>query len=228
MPSRRGSSRRVGSNYWYRLRGVASKGPIDVANADDAELLARIKQGERSALEVLFARWEGPLVAFFYRLGCPAAVIEELTEEVLVLAYRRRHRYDVERPFAPWVYGIARLVWKDYLRSRGRGLVVAAPLAAAENLPSEEAGPFDAADARETLKAVHAAVQLLPEDLREVFVLRHYQGLQYKEMAETLRVPIGTVKWRLHEAVRRLASISQLRGRGWTSDEMRRGRGDDD
>lgn len=228
MPARRSRLRRPGSNYWYRLRGVASKGPVDVASADDSDLLARIKQGEQSALEVLFARWEGPLVAFFYRLGCPPGAIEELTEQVLVLVYHRRHRYDPARPFAPWLYGIARLVWKDYLRSRSRGPAVAAPLTAAENLPSEEAGPLDSADARETLRAVHAAVQGLPEDLREVFVLRHYQSLQYKEIAETLQVPIGTVKWRLHEAVRRLASISHLRGRGWSSDDLRTGRVDDD
>ena len=197
--------------------------------ADDRDLMARVREGERSALETLFARWEGPLVAFFYRLGCPGAVIQELTEEVLVLVYRRRQRYDLSRPFAPWVYGIARLVWKNYLRSRAREINAAVPLAAAEDLPSEEADPLDSADTRETLRSVRAAVQDLPEDLREVFVLRHYHGLQYKEIAEALGAPIGTVKWRLHEAVRRLeASIAHLRRHERPSNDVLRRPGDDD
>lgn len=171
---------------------------------DDQELMARVREGEQTALEELFARWEGPLFGFFYRLGCPPSAVADLTEEVLVAVYRQRRRYDLGRPFAPWLYGIARIVWKGHLRRRGREMRHTAPLEAARAVPSADLGPAGLTEAREEVNAVHSATQQLPEEQRAVFILRHYQGLGYQEIAETLQVPLGTVKWRLHEAVRHL------------------------
>jgi RNA polymerase sigma-70 factor (ECF subfamily) len=171
---------------------------------DDQELMARVRDGEESALEQLFARWEGALFAFFYRLGCPPSAVEDLTEEVLVSLYRQRRRYEVGRPLAPWLYGIARLVWKDYLRHRGREMRHTAPLEAAGAVPSSDLGPEGLAETREAVDAVRSGIRHLSEEQRVVFLLRHYQGLSYQEISDTLEVPLGTVKWGLHEAVRRL------------------------
>lgn len=187
---------------------------------DDQEQMARVKDGEQSALEQLFARWESPLFAFFYRLGSPPSAIEDLAEEVLVSLYRQRGRYDVGRPFAPWLYGIARLVWKDYLRRRGREMARVAPLEAAGGLAADAPGPSELADAREAVESVRQALRQLPEAEREAFVLRHYHGLSYHEVADALDVAVGTVKWRIHEAVRRLeASLPVAR-----DEERRRSR----
>jgi len=182
---------------------------------DDRELMARVREGEQSALELLFARWEGPLFGFFYRLGCPPSSVEDLTEEVLVSVYRRRHRYDLDRPFAPWLFGIARLVWKDYLRHRGREISHTAPLGAAKQVPASDFGPSDLAEAREEAEAIRRAIQRLPDEQRETFLLRHYHGLSYEEIAQALQIPLGTVKWRIHEAARRLevsVVVSQRKG----------------
>jgi len=172
--------------------------------ADDRELMARVKEGEQSALELLFGRWEGPLFAFFYRLGCPPSRVEDLTEEALVTLYRRRHRYDVSRPFAPWLFGIARLVWKDHIRHRGRETRMTVPLEAATELPSADPGPGDAAESREEIDTVRRSIEQLPDEQKAPFVLRNYHGLSYEEVAQALQVPMGTVKWRIHEALRRL------------------------
>ena len=184
--------------------------------AHDRELMARVKEGEQSALELLFARWEGPLFAFFYRLGCPPSWVEDLTEEVLVTVYRRRHRYELDRAFAPWLFGIARLVWKDHLRHRGRELSHTAPLEAAGRVPSRDLGPSDIAEAREEADAVRGAIQHMPDEQKATLILRHYHGLSYEEIAQALQVPLGTVKWRIHEAVRRLEAslVGSRRGGG--------------
>ncbi|HXG01888.1 MAG TPA: RNA polymerase sigma factor [Candidatus Binatia bacterium] len=166
--------------------------------------MTRVREGEQSALELLFARWEAPLFAFFYRLGCPPGSVEDLTEEVLVAIYRHRHRYDPARPFPPWLYGIARLVWRDYLRHRRREISRTALLEAAEDVRAPEPDPSESAQSRETAHAILQAVEQLPDELRLTFTLRHYQGLSYADIAEALRLPLGTVKWRIHEAVRRL------------------------
>ncbi|MFQ5828358.1 MAG: RNA polymerase sigma factor [Candidatus Methylomirabilia bacterium] len=179
--------------------------------ADDRELMVRVKEGEQSALEILFARWEGPLFAFFYRLGCQPSSIEDLTEEVLVSVYRARHRYDAGRPFAPWVYGVARLIWKDHLRAHGHETShPALPFEAAKRVPSSDLGPSELAEAREEVEVIRRAVQDLPEEQKAAFILRHYHGLSYEAIAETLQAPIGTVKWRLHDAVRRLEAARTI------------------
>jgi RNA polymerase sigma-70 factor (ECF subfamily) len=176
---------------------------------DDAELMARVQAGEQSALEILFARWEAPVFQYFYRLGCPPSAIGDLTEEVLVLVYRRRHHYDPARPFPPWLFGIARLVWKDYLRHRGREIGRSVPVEEVE-LVDPDPGPLGAVEADEAVERFRHAVERLPDEQRMTFLLRHYHGLSYEEVAEALGVPLGTVKWRLHEAVQRLREALAL------------------
>lgn len=166
--------------------------------------MARVKEGEESALELLFARWEAPLFSFFYRMGCPPSWVEDLTEEVLVTVYRRRHRYDVSRPFAPWLFGIAHLVWKDHLRHRGRETSRSVPLETARWVPSSRPGPSAVAETREELERVRGAIEQLPDEQRASFILRHYHRMSYEEIAQAVRAPLGTVKWRIHEALRRL------------------------
>lgn len=166
--------------------------------------MARVTQGEQSALELLFARWEGPLFAYFHRLGSHPSWIEDLVEETLVTLYRRRRRYDLARPFAPWLYGIARLVWKDHLRHRGRDLYGAESLDEVEATPTEEPDALGAAERREEEELVRTGIRALPAEQREAFILRHYHGLSYDEIAMAIEAPLGTVKWRIHEAVRRL------------------------
>lgn len=172
--------------------------------ATDAELMARLAAGEQSAVELLFARWEGLLFGYFHRLGCHPNWLEDLVEEALLALYRRRQRYDPARPFPPWLYGIARLVWKDHLRHRGRDLYGAAVLEEGEEAPAPGPDALGAAERHEEVELIRSAIQRLPADQREAFILRHYHGLSYKEITRVVDAPLGTVKWRIHEAVHRL------------------------
>ncbi len=178
----------------------------------DAELMARVAEGEQSALELLFTRWEGPLFAYFHRLGSHPSWVEDLVEETLVTLYRQRKRYDPARPFSPWLYGIARLVWKDHLRHRGRDLYRTRPLDEADAAVSPEPDALLRAEREEQAALIQSAIQGLPVEQREAFILRHYHGLSYEEIAKAADVPLGTIKWRIHEAVRRLvASFTRVR-----------------
>lgn len=176
----------------------------DATVADDRELMARVKEGEHSALEVLFARWEDPLFAYFHRLGGHPSCVADLVEETLVTLYRRRSRFDSARPFAPWLYGVARLVWKDHLRHRGRDLYGRVSLDEAEAVVTPEPGALDVAVREQQRERIRAGIADLSAEQRETFLLRHYHGLSYEEIASVVGAPLGTIKWRIHEAVRRL------------------------
>lgn len=166
--------------------------------------MVRVQQGEQSALELLFARWEGPLFAYFHRVGCHPSWVEDLVEETLVTLHRRRQRYDPAQPLPPWLYGIARLVWKDHLRHRGRDLYNAASLEDIESAPAPDPDALRTAERQEDADMVRAGIQGLPAQQREAFILRHYHGLSYDDIAKAVAAPLGTIKWRIHEAMRRL------------------------
>jgi RNA polymerase sigma-70 factor (ECF subfamily) len=180
----------------------------------DDDLMVRVQQGDWDALATLLGRQEGPLFAFFHRLGCDPNSIEDLVQEVMIRIYEGRQRYDPARPFSPWLYGIARHVWKDHLRRQGRLWAFFRAVESVEDLASPVADPLERRQAGEEVERVRRALQRLPEEQRVTLILRHYHGLTYEEIAEALGLPLGTVKWRIHDAMRKLAQWLAVRGRG--------------
>jgi RNA polymerase sigma-70 factor (ECF subfamily) len=131
---------------------------------------------------------------------------EDLTQETFVRMFRALDRYDPARPFPAWLLTIAAHVSIDHLRRRR---VKTVSLFRSEPGTEEERpvdiedpgpGPEELAERREQERAADALVGALPEHYRIVVVLRHQQGLSYEEIAEALRLPLGTVKARIHRA----------------------------
>jgi len=183
----------------------------------DDDLMARARQGDWDALGTLLGLQEGRLVAFFHRLGCDPNSIEDLVQEVMIRIYEARRRYDPARPFSPWLYGIARNVWRDYLRRQGHLQAALRAMESAEDLDSPGLDPLERRQAEEEADRVRRAVQRLPEEQRVTLILRHFQDLSYEEIAETLGVPLGTVKWRIHDAMRKLGQWLTVRRGGGTA-----------
>jgi len=175
------------------------------------DLIPRAAKGDWEALARLLGRHEGPLFGFFYRLGCHPNWVEDLVQEVMIRLYQARHRYDPSRPFSAWLYGIARNVWRDHARRRGREEGHVTALESPEEIPSTAADPLERSQQGEEAERVRRALQRLPEEERMTLILRHYQGLTYEEIAEALGVPLGTVKWRIHDAVRKMGAWLSVR-----------------
>lgn len=182
----------------------------------DYELMARVQGGDWDALAILLARQERPLFAFFHRLGCDPNSVEDLVQEVMIRIYEGRRRYDPARPFSPWLYGIARHVWQDHLRRRGRLHITLRAAESAEDLDSPVLDPLERRQAGEEAERVRRALERLPEDQRVTLILRHFHGLNYEEIAETMGLPLGTVKWRIHDAMRKLRQWLGVQSRGRT------------
>ncbi len=170
----------------------------------DEELVERFQNGEASAFDVLVGRWERKVQGAIYRLVGPGEDVRDLSQETLLKAYRGLRTFKKEARFSSWLYQIALNVCRDRMRrGRGRSYV------SFDELGGEtggESGPsaLDLIEARDLSRQVAAAVAALPEEQREVVVLKEYQGLTFLEIAEALDVPLSTVKTRLYRGLGQL------------------------
>ena len=136
----------------------------------------------------------------------------ELTQEAFLKVYKARGTFRDGDPFLPWFHRILRNACYSFLRERGRVTersVSARPSGVDDDAPDfdirdDDAGPSDAAEAGERAAAFWTAFRTLSARDREILSLRHFDDLAYKEIAEALSIPEGTVMSRLFHARRRL------------------------
>jgi RNA polymerase sigma-70 factor, ECF subfamily len=172
----------------------------------DEELVERFQNGEASAFDTLVRRWERKLQGAIYRLVGPGDDVRDLSQETLLKAYRGLGTFKKEARFSSWLYQIALNVCRDRMRrSRGKSYVSFDELSEVGEAAGD-AGPsaLELIEARDLSRQVAAAVAALPEEQREVVVLKEYQGLTFLEIAETLDVPLSTVKTRLYRGLGQL------------------------
>jgi RNA polymerase sigma-70 factor (ECF subfamily) len=171
----------------------------------DATLMERVVAGDEDAFAQLVARHEQALFNYLLRMTQEDALAADLMQETWLRVFQHAHRYDPTRTFATWLLRIAHHCCLDALRSRqrlARRAAQALPLAPQPSHRRDD--PQASLLCQETLAAVRAAVQTLPEPHRAVFILRHYHGLSYAEISDIVQCSLGTVKSRLHYAVRHL------------------------
>lgn len=186
--------------------------PLPIADDPEAQaelaLMARVRDGDREALAELVRRYQDELVGFFFRLGNDQLASEELAQDVFVRLYAARARWQPSARLRTWLYRIAHNLWIDRLRRRRPEASLDAELGAdgprwRDLLPAPPAPDPDAAEHRAYVRQrLQAALARLSEGQRAVFVLACDQGLPYAEIAEILGIPEGTVKSRMHYAVR--------------------------
>ena len=163
----------------------------------DAELVARTLAGSEAAFAELVDRYNDLLCRHAQRmLGRPDDA-EDVVQSAWIKAYRRlRQCRDPER-FGAWVFRIAANGCKDALKAGRRDIV---PMDAVGELRSPGADPEDGALREEQRRLIRAALDRLPPDQREAFLLKHVEGWSYDEMAERLDAGVSAMKMRVHRA----------------------------
>jgi RNA polymerase sigma-70 factor, ECF subfamily len=180
-----------------------------VQERSDEELMSRVLVGDQAALATLVRRHHAPLLGYLYRLvRTDRALAEDLVQETFLRLLRRR-TYQIGRPFKPWLYTIATNLARDHFKSSAvrqsqGGLNPEHTLLYLHDL---KASPEDRALVAEQVGEVRASIARLGEEYRVVVLLRFYQGFTLQEIAETLQIPIGTVKSRLSVGVHRLRAM---------------------
>jgi RNA polymerase sigma-70 factor (ECF subfamily) len=176
-------------------------------SAEEAALIRQVQAGDAELFGTLVERYKRR--AYFTALGLVGSREDalDLSQEAFARAFRARQRIDPDRPFYAWLYQILRRLCFNFVRDRAvraRSLADAAWLAGPE-ADSLTPAPDRALERREICARVSAAIDALPAREREAVVLKEFEGLKYREIAELAGVPIGTVMSRLYTARRRLA-----------------------
>ena len=181
----------------------------------DEELVTAFRGGDLSAFDTLVQRWERKIQGAVYRIMGSGEDARDLTQETFLRAYRGLPSFKSEARFSSWLYQIALNLCRDRLRQRrGKTLMSIDDLDPATAARIEKTGPSaqDLVEARDLARLVASAMAELPAEQREVIVLKEYQGLTFQEIADTLAVPVSTVKTRLYRGLVQMRERLERRG----------------
>jgi RNA polymerase sigma-70 factor (ECF subfamily) len=172
----------------------------------DEVLVQRCLDGESAAFDVLVQRYQTRVYHLAYRLTHHAEDANDLAQEVFVRVYERLHTFRPDAPFWPWLRRVAMnwgLNWLKRQRLPQISLETGASTDEEEagiDLPDWESDPARRAETRAMQAEVQRAIASLPLKYRAAVVLRYAEGLSYEEIAQTLQLPLGTVKTHLFRA----------------------------
>jgi RNA polymerase sigma-70 factor (ECF subfamily) len=193
-------------------RRVQTAATVEWSTLSDAEIMLRVSAGEDAGFTYLLEKYRKPIVNFMFRMVRNQAVAEELAQEVFLRVYRSRESYRAEAKFTTWLYRIATNLGVNYARDTRYER-------AAQNIyldqPDPETGTTpDVADSRPTvefeivkderMKAIRAQVLALPERQRAAVLMHKYQGMDYKQIGEVLKLSESATKSLLFRAYQTL------------------------
>ena len=183
---------------------------------DDADAVARSRDGDLDAYAVLVARYTLRAHRAAWLLGAGEDA-DDVVQEAFVKAFRALPKFRAGEPFAPWLLSIVANETKNLLRSRHRRNALTLRLSAMEPDAATPDTPFDEAVAGERRARLLAAVNALPDRERQALICRYFLDLSEAETAQVLRWPLGSVKSRTSRALGRLRGLVPAEDQGTVS-----------
>ena len=205
----------VKMNISTKSRQMMVSNELPVTEWSDEQLFMRYCQsGQRDCFSQLVRRYEKELYNYLRQYTGNSEMAEDAFQTTFLQVHLKCHQFDSSRKFRPWLYAIATNQAIDLQRRNRRHRAVSLNHPGTEDgsqvaqlmdlLESDEAGPLRHLQTAERRQWVQSALNGLPEHLRTVVLLVYFQGLKYREAADTLSIPVGTVKSRLHAAILKL------------------------
>ncbi len=181
---------------------------VGSADSSDLELVQRAKKGDKRAFGDLVRRHQRKVYALCFRLGGSHDAADDLTQEAFIKAFQAISTFDEAYPFIAWIMRIASNNALNYIKrqkfqvSGEEGELVID----AQTSSHTEDNPHENLNQQEIDARYQQALNALPPDFRTVFVLRMHEEISYEEIAQRLKISVGTVMSRLHRARQRMAS----------------------
>jgi len=175
----------------------------------DLELIKCTQKGDTASFDVLVRRWERPIYNFILRYIGNREDAQDLCQKTFIRAFESLQRLRDPQKFSSWLYQIALNTCRDRSRRKPQFVVsLDSGIGPPENLVTP---PSDLPDAltheRHVRDILNKALQSIPEEQRAVLIMKEYQGLKFREIAETLDVSINTVKSRMYYGLNALRKI---------------------
>jgi RNA polymerase sigma-70 factor (ECF subfamily) len=177
----------------------------------DEDLMKRFQEGDAAAFETLFMRYKTPIFAFLLRQCGDRETASDLSQDVFAKLIRSARSFQYQSKFSTWIYTIARNAAVDNAR-RARHRAHASledshnpdAMRLGDRLANDGPGPDRSATAERLRGELAAAIEILPAEQREVFLLREYHGMPFQEISEVVGAKVGTVKSRMRYALEAL------------------------
>jgi RNA polymerase sigma factor (sigma-70 family) len=183
----------------------------------DNLLMEDVRDGKVEKLAILFERHHVALFNYFLRLTGNHPVSEDLVQEVFTRILKYRATYRGEDRFAVWMYKIARNAHIDFLRRRKESVPLEDQF---EEAQSADLIPEERVERQQEAALISRALKRLSPKKQEVILLSRFQNLKYREIAELMECPVGTVKGMVHRAVQELGDIYKQLSREACRHEM--------
>ena len=203
------------------MKALGSESATELAPSTDEALMSRYRDSAQTAdYNELIRRYERELYRYLARYLGDAALAEDVFQNTFLQVHLKRALYEDGRPFRPWLYAIATHQAVDSLRKIGRHPTVSLdqqrsgsddtdPGALIDLLVNEGPSPLGELQEKERQAWVKQSIERLPDTLKQTLVLAYYQDLKYREIADILKIPVGTVKSRLHAALAQLGEMAK-------------------
>ena len=175
---------------------------VDTGDIKDEDLARRVQGGDTESFGILVGRFEPKLLRYGRKFLSGSEDIEDIVQDVFVSAYQNIQSFDAERAFSPWIYRIAHNAFVGELRKRSRHPVrffgfdfdtfVPHPVHEKTREPESEQA--------EMRTLIEKGLSKIPSSASEILILHYLEDLSYAQIADVLRIPIGTVSVRLMRA----------------------------
>jgi RNA polymerase sigma-70 factor, ECF subfamily len=194
----------------------------EIAKLSDVEVVALAQQGKEAAYRELLARYERPVFSLIFRMVRDRETAEDLSQETFIKVLNNIDRYSPDFKFSSWLFKIANNLTIDHLRRRrldtisieGAPDAVTAESARATSIAivSGNESPLAELESRELGASIERAIAQLRPEYRACIMLRHVEDRSYEEIAEIVKLPLGTVKTYIHRARHELrAALDDVR-----------------
>ncbi len=180
-----------------------------LASLTDEELAARTQAGNHEAFGILVERYEKKLSYYGKRFLRVEEDIQDIVQEIFISAYRNIQSFDTKQRFSPWIYRIAHNSFVNELRRKSRRPFFAIDFDSLVAHPHAAETSEQHTHEREMKEMVEKGLEALPPNYREILLLYYQEELSYKEIADVLQVPMGTVGVRMRRAKEALTKAYQ-------------------